>query len=199
MNLTDVVSYFDAHAASWDAEMICSAEIVDRILETALLQEHPAVLDVACGTGVMFPFYLRRGARHVTAIDISPVMAEIAGEKAAGLPIEVLCGDAAAYPFAEKFDAIMIYNAFPHFPEPEKLLGALSGHLLPGGTLTVAHGMSRAAIARHHAGSAARVSLELPAAEEVARWMEPYCAITTIVDSATMYQVTGIVKEDIIL
>jgi len=196
---TDVIRYFDAHASSWDAEMICSEEIVDTILSKALLTEHPEVLDVACGTGVLFPYYLRRGAKSVTAIDISGAMVDIARGKTEGLPIEVICGDAQSYPFRKNFDAVMVYNAFPHFPEPEKLIAALSRLLRRGGTLTIAHGMSRSAIAKHHRGSACDVSLELPAAEEVARWMEPYCAITTIVDSATMYQVTGIVKEDIIL
>ena len=199
MNREDVISYFNAQALSWDAEMICSAQIVNTILDGALLTARPSVLDVACGTGVLFPFYLSRGAGHVTAIDISPAMAEIAREKTAGLPVEVLCGDAGSYPFAGKFDAIMIYNAFPHFPEPEKLLRTLSGYLRPGGTLTVAHGMSRAAIARHHAGDAARVSLDLPTARQVAEWMAPCCTVTVMIDDDTMYQVTGVYKEDTVL
>ena len=199
MKQTDVIAYFDAHAPSWDAEMICSEALVDAILRRALLTEHPDVLDVACGTGVLFPYYLRCGAKTVTAIDISPAMAQIARQKTAGLPIEVLCGDAQVYPFQKKFDAVMVYNAFPHFPEPKKLIAALSGLLRPGGTLTVAHGMSRAAIARHHEGSAARVSLELPAARQVADWMAPYCTVTTVIDTDAMYQVTGILKEELCL
>lgn len=40
-----------------------------------------SVLDVACGTGVLIPDYLERGAAQVTAIDIAPEMVRIAREK----------------------------------------------------------------------------------------------------------------------
>ena len=94
MDKKDVIAFFDALAPEWDAEMICDEQIIAKILDGANMQAGQRVLDVACGTGIMIPHYLARGAEHVAAIDISPEMAKIAGEKFAGEDqVEVLCGD----------------------------------------------------------------------------------------------------------
>ena len=54
--------------------------------------------------------------------------------------VRVLCGDAETADFGRKFDAIMIYNAFPHFPDPAHMIEALARWIRPGGTLTVESG-----------------------------------------------------------
>ena len=189
---TDVIRFFDGHAARWDAEMICDDRCVNAILDASRIAAGADVLDIACGTGVMFPFYMARNVASVTAIDISPAMVKIAQSKTAGLPIRVVCGDAAVYDFGRQFDAAVIYNAFPHFPDSGAIIAALARWVKPGGTLTVAHGMSRQDIHRHHEGSAAHVSIELPPAQELSALFAPYFEVTTAVDNETMYQVTGI-------
>ena len=74
--------------------MIKSDTIIGRILDNAEVGPGMDVLDVACGTGVMFDYYLGRGVSSVTGIDISPEMAKIAAEKYAHEPkIQVICGD----------------------------------------------------------------------------------------------------------
>ena len=159
MNKTDVIAFFDRLAPGWDADMIRSDAIIGKILDNAGVTAGKDVLDVACGTGVLFPDYLARNVNSLTAIDISPEMVKIARKK---FPeVTVLCGDVESAEFDRKFDCIVIYNAFPHFPNPENLIRVLSTYLKPGGTLTVAHGMSRAAIDRHHEGSASKVSIGL--------------------------------------
>jgi demethylmenaquinone methyltransferase/2-methoxy-6-polyprenyl-1,4-benzoquinol methylase len=40
-----------------------------------------SVLDVACGTGVLFPDYLARNVKSVTGIDLSPAMIDVAKVK----------------------------------------------------------------------------------------------------------------------
>ena len=84
MNKNDVIAFFDRCAASWDADMIKSDAIIGKILDNTQVQEGMDVLDVACGTGVMFEYYLQRNVASVTGIDISPEMAKIATEKFAG-------------------------------------------------------------------------------------------------------------------
>ena len=86
MNKQDVIEFFDRVAASWDADMIKNDAIIGKILDNAEVEAGHHVLDVACGTGVMFPYYLERGVASVTGIDISPEMAKIAGEKFATDP-----------------------------------------------------------------------------------------------------------------
>lgn len=117
MNKQDVIEFFDRAASSWDAEMIKNDVIMEKILDNAEIGEGQDVLDVACGTGVMLPYYLQRGVASVTGIDISPEMAKIATKKFAGdTRVQVICGDVEEVKFQKKFDRIVVYNAFPHFP-----------------------------------------------------------------------------------
>ena len=155
MEKQDVIEFFDRCAATWDAEMIKSDAIIGAILDNAEVAAGMDVLDVACGTGVMFPYYLQRGVASVTGIDIAPEMAKIAQEKFSLEPsVQVICGDVEEVSFDRLFDRIVVYNAFPHFPEPRRLIKQLSRLLKEGGRLTIAHGASRAAIDNHHSGAA---------------------------------------------
>ncbi len=189
MRKQDIIEFFDRMAPQWDADMVRSDAIIASILDRAGVGPGKRVLDVACGTGVLFPDYLDRSVASLTAIDISPEMVKLAREK---FPqVQVLLGDVEAATLPGPFDCIVVYNAFPHFPEPENLIRVLSSHLAPGGTLTVAHGMSRAALDRHHEGAASRVSLGLMHEDDLALLMGKYLTVTDKLSTDAMYQVTA--------
>ena len=190
MNKQAVISFFDHLAPQWDADMIRHDDIIAKILDGAQVAPGKDVLDVACGTGVLFPDYLARNVGSLTAVDISPEMVKIAESKYPGR-VKVLCGDVETLDFGRKFDCIVVYNAFPHFPEPERLIRTLSGLLKVGGTLTVAHGMSRAAIDRHHEGGASHVSIGLMSEHALAAMFRKYLTLTVKISDDRMYQVTG--------
>lgn len=192
MNKQDVISFFDRLAPQWDADMIRSDRKIGIILDNAGVQEGSHILDVACGTGVLIPDYLQRNVASVTAIDISPQMVNIARSKFPQDNVQILCGDVETAEFSRKFDCIMVYNAFPHFPEPEALIQALTAHLAPGGTLTIAHGMSRHEIDHHHEGPASKVSVGLMHEDALAAMMRKYLRVTVKLSNDEMYQVTGI-------
>ncbi len=194
MNQQDIIAFFDRLAPQWDADTVRSDAVISTILDGAGVCPGKAVLDVACGTGVLFPDYLARKVSRVTAIDLSPEMAKIAAGKFPEAPIRVLCGDVLTAEFGQKFDCIMVYNAFPHFPDPQALIARLSSLLLPDGTLTVAHGMSRTAIDHHHKGTASQVSLGLIHEDILAEWMSRHLQISIKISNEKMYQVTGIKK-----
>lgn len=68
------------------------------------------VLDMGCGTGILGLIVLKRGARHLTAIDIDPWAYANVQENAAlsGVTIdEMLCGDAALLEGREGYDLIL--------------------------------------------------------------------------------------------
>ena len=188
MNKQDIIAFFDERAENWDAETVKNSRIIGTILDNAGVTQGTRVLDVACGTGVLFEDYLSRGA-NVTAVDISPEMVKIAAAK---FPqVQVLCGDVEQVELSDRFDCIMVYNAFPHFPEPEKLIEVLSSKLAPGGTLTVAHGASRAVIDHHHEGHASKVSVGLMHEDDLEAIFSKYLTVTTKISNDHMYQVTG--------
>ena len=111
MDKKDVIEFFDRCAARWDADMIKSDVIIGKILDNAGVGAGMDILDVACGTGVMFDYYLQRGAASVTGIDIAPEMARIASEKYAGESrVQVICGDVEEYKFDRKL-RLLIFDA----------------------------------------------------------------------------------------
>ena len=191
MNKQDIITFFDHYASSWDDNMIRNESVINTILDNASVRRGCTVLDVACGTGVLFPDYLGRNVAKVTAVDISPEMARIAAGKYPDQPIQVICGDVETLTFEHKFDCCMVYNAFPHFPDPAHLIAVLASHLKPGGTLSIAHGMSRARINEHHLGSASKVSIGLLDEQELAGIFAKHLEVTTVISNEEMYQVCG--------
>ena len=130
MEQAALIDFFNRCAPTWDAEMIRNEGVIRTILSNAGIRAGIDVLDVACGTGVLFPDYVSRGVASLTGIDISPEMADRAREKFSDAT--VICGDVETYPFERQFDVVMVYNAFPHFPEPKRLIERLAA-LAPAG------------------------------------------------------------------
>ncbi len=192
MEKKDVIEFFDRLAPKWDEDMIRDDSIINRILDGARVKSGVKVLDVACGTGVLIPDYLERNVASVTGIDISREMIKLASEKFSQDNVRFICEDVETIAFEEKFDCIVVYNAFPHFPNPERLIKTLTGMLKVGGTLTVAHGMSRAQIDRHHSSAASKVSLGLISEDELAKIFEPELEVVVKISNDKMYQVTGV-------
>lgn len=188
MDKNRIAEFFDSCAPWWDADLMRNEEVINIILDNGGIRPGVHVLDVACGTGVLFPDYLARGAK-VTAIDLSPQMAKLASAKYP--EITVLCGDVEETEFPEAFDCIMVYNAFPHFPDPARLIEHLATLLKPGGQLSVAHGMSRHALSAHHAGRASQVSIELLHENDLAAIFENWFKVDTVISNDRMYQVAG--------
>lgn len=193
MNKSDVIAFFDSYAPQWDADQIPKDSIINRILDNAGVKEGQDILDVACGTGVLFPFYLERKVASVTGIDISHEMAKLAQQKHEAYDnIQVICGDVEETRFGREFDSVMVYNAFPHFPEPERLIATLAAVTKTGGRLTVAHSASREQIDDHHKGAASKISNGLMYAEELKALFDPFFEVDVVISNQEMYQVSGI-------
>lgn len=189
MDKKEIIAFFDKLASEWDKTNVRNEEVIAEILEKGGIRKGIKVLDVACGTGVLFPDYLKAGA-EITGIDISENMVKTAREKFPGT--HIICGDATDFPFEEKFDVIMIYNAFPHFDEPEKLIKNLAEALTPCGRLSIAHGISEKELAECHSGSAKNVSVPLVKKEVLADMLKPYLNVDAMISDDRMYMVSGV-------
>ena len=196
MNKSDIIEFFDRYAPNWDDDQPNRDGIINRILDNACVKEGQTVLDVACGTGILFPFYLERNVASVVGIDISHEMAKLAAKKHEAFEkIQVICGDVEETRFSNKFDTVVVYNAFPHFPDPERLIATLASLLKDGGRLTIAHGASREVIDNHHSGAASKVSNGLMHAEDLKALFMPYFDVDVVISNEEMYQVTGKKKD----
>lgn len=192
MEKEKIQEFFDRLAPTWDDDLVRNEAVIRTIMDNAKICAGVSVLDVACGTGVVIPDYLARGAASVTGIDISGEMIALARKKFPQENVHFLCADVETTDFGKRFDRIMVYNALPHFPSPERLVKTLSMLLSDGGVLCFAHGMSRAQINHHHEGTASAVSMGLLPASELAAIMAQYLNVCVQIDDEQMYQVAGI-------
>ena len=196
MQQSDVIAYFDSCAPTWDEKNSHNDTIIGKILDNAEITSGMDILDVACGTGILFPYYLERGAASVTGIDISPKMAEIAAAKFADQDcVQVICGDVESHSFHRKFDRIVVYNAFPHFPKPKRLIKVLAQLLKEDGRLTIAHGAGRDAIDHCHQGAASKISNGLMTADNLKKLFDPHFDVEVVISNRSMYQVSGVKKD----
>lgn len=189
-NWDEVRTYFDQRASGWDERQHPSPALIRAILEEGGVRGK--VLDVACGTGVMIPFYLNLGVQSVIGIDLSPKMIEEAEKKFGGEgKVSFLTGNALEARFREPFDSIVVFNAWPHFIQPLKAISAFAKDLKPGGVLVIAHDKGRKQLNRIHGEGAPFVSLPLPPAsllaEKISGWLKTEC----VRDEEGMYEVAG--------
>lgn len=191
-----VSEFFDRHAPEWDAHLVRNDEKIERILDSAGVGEDSVVLDVASGTGVLFPYYAARKVAHVTAVDMSPEMARIAAEHARRYPqIHVVLGDVEILKPDGPCTSCVVYNAMPHFENKARLFEALHAWCAPGGRLTVAHSMGVEALERHHMGHAAAVTYAIPDPAELAEMMRPWFDPLEVVSTEDLYLVSAARKE----
>ena len=187
-----VRGFFDQLAPEWDERLVVYPDKMERILDAAGIRPGCDVLDIACGTGVMVGYYLGRGARRVTAVDFSGRMASICQAKHAGdARVEVLCADAESCAFPQSYDAVMVFNAFPHFPDPQVLIAHAGAYVKPGGTFTVAHDLGRKKLDDHHSGVASAVSHGMMHEDDVAALFGPQFDVRTKVSEPDIFIVSA--------
>ena len=191
MDKAEIIDFFDKLAPDWDKGKKKNPDIINEILDNACIEGQVSVLDVACGTGVMFPFYMERGIKNICGVDISGEMIKAAENKFPQKEIQLFNIDAEEFSPGRKFDRIMIFNAFPHFVNPEKLISHLSRLLNEGGILSVAHSMSRQLLDSHHKECAQGIAQKLMPAKELETIFSKTLKVIISVDNDKMYQLCG--------
>lgn len=145
-----LVAFFDNHSGCWDnchSEQTFSA--IEKIFSRIDFMIDDNILDVGAGTGILVPFFDKKGIKKTTAIDISSGMVEAYKKKFPGK--EIICADYEEYLFSEvRFDKIIIFNTFPHFSDYAKVFKNSYNHLKDGGLLVIAHSKSRKELNCHH-------------------------------------------------
>ena len=118
--------------AAWKKETeLVEADLLPRIAPDA------DVLELGAGTG-LFTLPIARRCRRVTAVELSPPMAEILKYKARDLAA-VTCriGDIETHEPEGTYDVICSFSALEYVADPAALFAHLAPHLKPGGILYV--------------------------------------------------------------
>lgn len=186
-----VREFFNQLAGGWDESCVVVPGNIRAMLELAGIPAGARVLDVACGTGVMIPFLLERQPAALDAVDLSPAMVALAAKKQSHPSLRVFEADFYSLQSPAPYDALVVYNAFPHFMDKAAFARRAQSLLAPGGRLLIMHGAGRAVINGGHGGkkvSAVSTPLLAPA-EEAARL--PGFAFDILVDREHCYILSG--------
>ena len=126
--------FLDRHGRGKDA-------LLGLMAECAAPRSTDALLDVACGPGIISCFFAPRVA-SVTGLDMVPAMLEQARRLQAEkqLPnIEWKLGQSTELPFAEEsFDCVVTRFSFHHYMDPQAALREMKRVARSGGTILVA-------------------------------------------------------------
>jgi ubiquinone/menaquinone biosynthesis C-methylase UbiE len=156
------------------APAITDAALAQRIVEAMGDGAKGAVLDVACGPGILSAA-IAATAREVVAFDLTPLMLEKAAQRCAAAArhnVSFREGNAAQMPFADlSFDAVVTRLSVHHFDQPAQVFAEVSRVLRPGGSFVVADVVSSAIAAESELQNAIEILRDpshtrmLPAAE----------------------------------
>ena len=124
-----------------NAPAIRNQEALNRIVAMAGTGPEDTVLDVACGPGLLACAFAKV-ARHVTGIDVTPAMLELARaeQQSGGLRnITWELGDVPPLPFADhSFSIVTARFALHHLLDPLAVLKEMRRVCRPGGRIAIA-------------------------------------------------------------
>ena len=188
----NTAKFFDKLATNWDNISEALPKKLESLIEYCDINPDDKVLDIACGTGIIDGIILDKTNKEIVGIDLSNEMINRAKEKYIGLNIRFQ--NTNFYYFDEKgFDKAIIFNAYPHFLDKEKLAKKLNAILKKNGTFVIMHDESADKINCRHLGTkeVERVSVPLQSATLEAQYFVPYFDIIRIIDNEDMFFIMG--------
>ena len=146
-------NYFNELANEWEQNQCLEQSHIEYLLARLQLQQFNSILDMGCGTGVLFPYLNKMTNSDTTiyGIDFADCMTRIAKNNSVD-EIQVVCGDAHKLPFSDNmFEMIVAFHVFPHFHRKLHALSECWRVLKLNGNLAILHVHSSEEINSIHA------------------------------------------------
>ena len=184
--------FFDRHSPAWDSyQRPFDYDAVGVIIDRIAPGPEDRVLDVGCGTGILVEPLQKKGVRDYLGLDISAGMATVFRSKYPELSF--IIGDfAQASIKCASRSRVIIFNAFPHFPDEAEVFAQAFRILIPGGTLTIAHSMNREALDEHHRHAGIAVQDHVLIADDAFHRLYGEAGFTNVtVENSTLFYSSG--------
>ncbi|GAA0179580.1 methyltransferase domain-containing protein [Clostridium sediminicola] len=150
MEIKNQKDYFNDQYKNWlntvDENKI---KIMDKSIKQLNINKNHKVLDVACGTGVLYPLLMNIPVKKYTGLDISEKMLEEFSKEYNDA--ETKLGDFdKQIKLEEMYDIIIIFNSIPHFENLDVVFENSRNNLKQDGKLSIVHGRTRRGLTEHH-------------------------------------------------
>ena len=169
--------FYDELAQEWD--LMFTSEDLERLthmVDGLSVNEGMDIVDVGCGTGILFDLLRRRvgPSGTITGVDFSIQMARKAHRNFPFPNVNVVDADVTMLPFrGSSFDMAVSFSAFPHFSDKKKALDEIHRVVKPGGKLYVIHLQSSLELTETHQRIGGVVAKdELPPADEMKQMLK---------------------------
>ena len=188
--------YFNDAAEKWETNKISEKSEIENLLAKLDWTHCNSVLDIGCGTGVLFPFLKRvnNGRLKIFAMDFAECMIYEAAQKKYP-SIKVFCGCARYIPLQDNsVDRIIAYHIFPHIQGKILTLKECLRVLRSNGDLAIMHIHSSEKINAIHTEIGGAVKEHyLPPANQMGKMLnEIGFYVNEAIDRSGEYSVIGI-------
>lgn len=183
-------NFFDEHAASWDSHEKKTQDQLKELLSALPIKEGMKVLDLACGTGIITEILYNMTKTKVLGIDLSAEMINVARKKISKDHAEFVVGDFLTANITG-YDFIVLFNAYPHFLETDKLIDSLCKGLKPKGNFAILHSLGRDQLHKTHSGSVSVLSRDLLPVVQEAEKFETKFKILEAKEGKNYYYILG--------
>ena len=189
-------NYFNDLADTWESKQSEENQKIEELLSRLNLKNAEKILDIGCGTGVLFPFFKKLTSRKskIFAIDFAECMTLTASLNGNG-NINIICGDSQYLPLKNiSFDQIVAFHVFPHINKKRKALREYWQILKPEGELAIIHLRGSEKLNDFHAELGGTVALHtLPSASELSLTLsELGFAVRNSIDKSDEYFVKAV-------
>lgn len=185
--------YFNQIADKWDKMTRHDPQKINWLLDLIPFGLPCRVLDAGCGTGVLAPYLLKRTAEEIIGVDFAEQMIHRAEQKYQADNLHFVCADVLKGGLG-RFDLIVCYSMFPHFPDKPAAIGTLAGMLHDGGRLAILHSQGREAINSLHMEASDMTVQEarLAPPEQFYRWVTGAgLRLESLVDNSQVFAVVA--------
>ncbi|SYZ74421.1 putative UbiE/COQ5 methyltransferase [Candidatus Zixiibacteriota bacterium] len=190
--------YFESFAEDWDKNFVAEdMEILSDIINSFNVKPGWKVLDLGCGTGVLFDLLRRTvGPKGlVLGIDFASRMLQKARRNFPFANCLVVDADAAQLPIRpESFDIAISFASFPHFADHPKVMDEIARVLKPGCGFHILHLLSSSELNSHHHNAGGPVAKDhLPPRDAMIRLFDhSHFLNVKITDRPGLYLASGI-------
>ena len=185
--MNPVKEFFENIADKWNNDGN-NYKAIEELFELINIKKGDKVLDLGCGKGVISPFIYKYSNTKVIGLDLSSKMIE--GAKRINNDInkyEYHVGDFIDYKFDNKFDKIIIFNAFPHFLDKSSLAKKAYNDLKENGYLIVMHNLGKDELNSYHHDHADKISNGLKSPLDEEKELENFFKLVKFIDEKNRY------------